>query len=91
MIGIVLWAILIIFIVICACPGFITALIINSAIVLSVYGLIWWIKSGCKLRYKRKRINEQFLIEKNKQDREAAIDEWERKWNRKHPTRKIDY
>lgn len=45
MIGIILWAILVIAIVICSCPGFITALIVNAAIVLSVYGLTWWIVS----------------------------------------------
>lgn len=43
MIGIILWAIAIIVIVICACPGFMTALIVNTTIVLSVYGLIAWI------------------------------------------------
>lgn len=43
MIDIVLWAILIIFIVICTCPGFITALIVNTAIVVSVFGLVAWI------------------------------------------------
>ena len=52
MIGLILWAILIIFIVICACPGFITALIVNAAIVLSVYGLIWWIVKKFKNRRK---------------------------------------
>lgn len=51
MIGIVIWAILIIFIVICACPGFITALIVNSTIVLSVYGLILWIAPKIKKRF----------------------------------------
>lgn len=50
MVGLILWAILIIFIVICACPGFITALIVNTAIVLSVYGLIWWIINKIKNR-----------------------------------------
>lgn len=48
MFGIILWAALIIFIVICACPGFITALIVNMAIVFSVYGLIWWIVQKIK-------------------------------------------
>lgn len=52
MIGIILWAILIIFIVICACPGFLTALIVNAAIVLSVYGLIWWMVKKIKNRRK---------------------------------------
>lgn len=50
MFGVILWAALIIFIVICACPGFITALIVSSAIVLSVYGLIWWIVQKIKKR-----------------------------------------
>lgn len=50
MFGIILWAALIILIVICACPGFITALIVNAAIVLSVYGLIWWIVKKIKKR-----------------------------------------
>lgn len=48
MIGIILWVILIIVIVICACPGFITALIVNMAIVFSIYGLIWWLVSWIK-------------------------------------------
>lgn len=52
MIGIILWAILIIVIVICACPGFMTALIVNAAIVLSVYGLIWWMVKKIKNRRK---------------------------------------
>lgn len=52
MIGLILWAIVIIFIVICACPGFITALLVNTAIVLSFYGLIWWIVY--KIKHKRK-------------------------------------
>lgn len=52
MLGIILWAILIIFIVICACPGFITALIVNTAVVLSLYGLIYWITY--KIKHKRK-------------------------------------
>lgn len=43
MIGLIIWAILIIIIVICVCPGFITALLVNGAIVLGAYGLIWWI------------------------------------------------
>lgn len=52
MLGLILWAILIIFIVICACPGFIIALIVNTTIVASVYGLIWWIVY--KIKHRRK-------------------------------------
>lgn len=50
MIGIILWAILIIFIVSCACPGFWTALITTSAIVLGAFGLISWINGKIKKR-----------------------------------------
>lgn len=50
MIGIIVWAILIIFIVVCACPGFFTALIVNAAIILSLYGLITWIIKKVKSR-----------------------------------------
>lgn len=50
MIGIILWAALILFIVVCACPGFITALFINMAMVFSVYGLIYWAVSKIKKR-----------------------------------------
>ncbi len=56
MVGIILWAILIIFIVICACPGFITALIVNSAIVLGVYGLIVWVIQKIKKNKRQKSI-----------------------------------
>lgn len=50
MIGIIIWVILIIFIVICACPDFITFLIVSMAIVFSIYGLIWWIVQKIKNR-----------------------------------------
>ena len=43
MVGIILWAILILIIVTCACPGFWTALITISACVLGVFGLVAWI------------------------------------------------
>lgn len=48
MIGIIVWAILIIFIVICTCPGFVPALIVITTIVLGVYGLISWIINKIK-------------------------------------------
>lgn len=54
MIGIILWAIVIIFIVICACPGFMTALIVNTAIVLGIYGLIAWIVMKIKKQRRKK-------------------------------------
>lgn len=45
MIGIVLWAILILFIVTCACPGYWTALLIISASYLVFWFLIKWLFS----------------------------------------------
>lgn len=95
MIGIIIWAILIIFIVICACPGFLTALFVNSLIVLSayglIYGLVYWVKGGCKFKNKSKAQTEsakQSYIETiSNQEREKAIAEWERKWGRRHPCR----
>lgn len=89
MLGIIIWAILIIFIVICVCPGFITAFIVCSAIVLCGYCLMCWIIGGCKLPSKSRRNDEKTYIDAiAKQERENAIDEWERKWRRKHPCRK---
>lgn len=55
MIGIILWAILIIFIVICACPGFITALITITAIVLTAYFGFAWLITLIKKRIKKCR------------------------------------
>lgn len=95
MIGIIIWAILIIFIVICVCPGFLTAFFVISLIVLSayglIYGLVYWVKGGCKLESTSKPHTEsakQSYIEiiSNK-EREKAIAEWERKWGRRHPCR----
>ena len=50
MFGIILWAILILIIVTCACPGFWTAFITISACVLGVFGLVAWIGSMVKKR-----------------------------------------
>lgn len=63
MIGIILWAIVIIFIVVCAYPGFMTALIVNTAIVLSVYGLIAWIVMKIKKRRRKISYNENSPID----------------------------
>lgn len=92
MIGLIIWAILIIFIVICACPGFITAFIVGSVIALCGYGLInwliWWVKGGRFKRENRVDKTKSYLDTIAEQEREKAIDEWERKWRRKHPCRK---
>ncbi len=46
MIGIILWAILIIFIVICACPGFLTFLFcVALPVGIAVFALVSWIQN----------------------------------------------
>lgn len=52
MFGLILWAIVIIIIVICACPGFITFVLTSIMIAFSVYGLILWIVQKIKNRKK---------------------------------------
>ena len=48
-----------------------------------------WIIGGCKLPSKSRRNDEKTYIDAiAKQERENAIDEWERKWRRKHQCRK---
>ena len=44
MVGIILWAILIIFIVICACPGFLTFFFcVALPVAIGIYALFAWI------------------------------------------------
>lgn len=77
MIGIIIWLLLIFIIAVCACPGFLTALaVIFGLCALGI--LILWLLA--KLTDKR--------TEEAHTDHERAIDEWERKWGRKHPSRK---
>lgn len=46
MIGIILWAILIIFIVICACPGFLTFFFcVALPVGIAVFALVSWIQN----------------------------------------------
>ena len=89
MIGIVIWALLIIFIVICVDGwAFIGMLLFCGAACIALYVLLCWIKTPLK-SYPRRRNNTTYPDEKIKdQEREKAIDEWENKWNRKHPSRK---
>ena len=77
MIGIIVWLLLIIIIALCACPGFLAALATIFGI--CAFGiLILWLLA--KLTDKR--------TEEAHTDREKAIDEWERKWGKHHPSRK---
>lgn len=78
------------------------ALIIFVAISVSGWGVVIIPVVGCAIYFailimvdhiawKRKRNEspniERVLTEKERLEREKAIDEWERKWQRKHPTR----
>lgn len=45
MLGIILWLILIFLIVCCACPGFLTALLIISTSVIAAYFALTWLFS----------------------------------------------
>ena len=80
-IGIIVWAILIIIIAFCTCPGFLVALATIFGICAFVILVLWLF---AKLTYKsvKKRAEDVHV------GREKAIDEWEKKWGRKHPTRK---
>lgn len=89
MLGLILWAALIIFIVICVNGwGFIGMLLLCGAAYLTLYALLCWIKS-LFISYAGRRINATHShCEAKELEREKAIDEWERKWKRKHPCRK---
>lgn len=76
MLGIYIWALLIVFISI-ATTGW-------EVILFPIIGFVIWILISIVIdSWKEKRSSQKEQI-----DREKAIDEWERIWNRKHPTRK---
>lgn len=75
MLGVYIWALLILFIVV-ATSGW--EVVLFPLIGVVIYGIILYLID--LLREKNAR-DEQI-------DREKAIDEWERKWGRKHPSRK---
>ena len=74
--GIIIWSVLIFIIAVCACPGFLTALVVIFGI--CALGILVLCLLA-KLTDKR--------TEESNAEREKAIDEWERKWGRKYPTR----
>ena len=89
-IGIIVLLVLIFIIVLGTVPNFLTMLFCSSAIVISAYFLLRWI--GRKLlRFLASKINEGsgtiFDDSDIEAEREKAIDEWEQKWGRPHPTR----
>ena len=77
MIGIIIWLLLIFIIAVCACPGFLVALATIFGICAFGIFVLWLL---AKLSDKR--------AEEVHTEREKAIDEWERKWGRRHPSRK---
>ncbi len=46
MLGLVLWALLIVFIVVCTCPGFIQMYLLSLGLCGALYALFYWIKSS---------------------------------------------
>lgn len=80
MVGIIIWLLLIIVIAFCACPGFLAALATIFGICALGILVLWLL---AKLTGKREDETQEAHT-----DRERAINEWERKWGRKHPTRK---
>ena len=78
--GIIIWLVLIIIIATLANPGswIIDLTLMAIAIVfISIWGLL--------AHFLGKR--NQKRTEESNAEREQAIDEWEKKWGRKHPTR----
>ena len=81
MIGIIVWLLLIFIIAVCACPGFLTALATIFGI--CAFGIfVLWLLARITDKSAKRRVEEA------RKEREKAIDEWERKWGRRHPSRK---
>ena len=81
MIGIIVWLLLIFIIAVCACPGFLAALGVIFGI--CAFGIfVLWLLAGITDKSAKRRAEEA------REEREKAVDEWERKWGRHHPSRK---
>lgn len=88
MIGLILWVIMIFIIACASCPGFLSALFTISGGYITLYILFSWLKSNNFKLYKRRApTSKRSTPTITSEDRERAIDEWERKWRRTHPTR----
>lgn len=85
MIGIIIWVILITAIAIISQPQLIRVLAVGLIIAAAVYVLAAWIESKFSKPYEE-------ITPRNRSDnarRESAIREWEKKYNKVHPSRKI--
>lgn len=76
--GILVWLILI-FLIACAQPGFLPMLFTLLGIAAVAFLLYAFISN----RITRHQESEQYITK----NREKAIDAWEKKWKRTHPTR----
>lgn len=82
--AIIIWLVLIFIIAVCACPGFVPALFtIFGICALGI--LVVWLLADLTDKRNKKRTEEARI------EREKAIDEWEKKWGRRHPTRINSY
>lgn len=86
MIGLILWAILIFIIACASCPGFLTILFTVGSGYIALYIIFSWLKSN-NFKLRKRRVPASKRSTPTSDDREQAIDEWERKWKRTHPTR----
>ena len=78
-IGIIIWLILI-FLIACAQPGYLPMLLALFAIAAVVFSLYAYIRNRINNRHEE---SEQYRA----MNREKAIDAWEKKWKRTHPSR----
>lgn len=84
MIGVIIWAILIAFIAVAACPGFVTAFLASAAIVGVIYVAALFVIS----KIKEFRTAKETFPRIRSRDIDAEIEEWEKKHNRIHPCKK---
>ena len=89
MLGIIVWAVLIFVIIALSCPGFITMITIAIAAYIVLLFLLSWVRAkifdGKQIETKEYR--GEVTRRPSGEELEKAIDEWEKKWGRKHPTR----
>lgn len=89
MLGIIVWAVLIFVIIALSCPGFLTMIFVT----LAVYFVLLLLFAGVRARLidgkqiETKKYHSEVTRRPTGEELEKAIDEWEKKWGRKHPTR----
>lgn len=83
MLGLIIWGILIFWIACSVCPGFFIMCCITIPIAGLLYYFLWWLFEG--RHYKTDKTPDRYIY--SKKEIEAAKDEWEKKWGRRHPTR----